>query len=116
MQIGVKTRAGADAVDAAGFDFREVRQELGREQVRATDQAAGVGEHLIVREVLEQEAERRQCNGDFRIRVHTVNVHPSFRSAGLRTSRAIDRAVANETVALVKRLGMRAPRCGNGVT
>jgi hypothetical protein len=51
--IRVEAGAGAGAVDAARFHLGEVSHELGHEPVRATNQAPGAGENLVVREVHE---------------------------------------------------------------
>jgi hypothetical protein len=51
--VGVEAGTRARAVDPACFDFSEVAQELSHELVRATDQAAGAGENLGVREMPE---------------------------------------------------------------
>jgi hypothetical protein len=49
--IGVQTRAGAAAMDAASFDLGKMQEQGGEQLVRTTDEQARCDEQLRVREV-----------------------------------------------------------------
>src|SRR5688572_9911217 len=62
--IRIEAGTGPSAMDSPRFHFSEVSLELGHEQVRATHQAPGAGENLVIRDVCEREFERRHRKSD----------------------------------------------------
>lgn len=75
--VGVEARAGAQAVDAAGFDLGQVGEQTAQGEVRGAYHPAGARERFLVGEVFEVETRQEG------LRCHFSTVRPVFRSLWL---------------------------------
>jgi hypothetical protein len=80
MEICIKARAGARAVNAARFGFAEVDEELGEQLVRATHEAARPDEELLVGELLPGKLESASATNSVKANRTSESTHEASNS------------------------------------
>jgi hypothetical protein len=108
--VGVEARAGPRAVNAARFDLAEVDEELGKQLVRTTHEAARPFEELGIGELRERRWAWNAGCINVCVRLHARTVTPGFRCSLKARSRAIEHRNAVRIVRSSKSSAARLPR------